>query len=764
MPVGSNTRWASTTTRRRCTISAGLCAGLALAAYGCRDGSTSRRNASIVDALGNCRIVEGWLPGASFAPLAADQVRCKPGADAQLVAHRVLERDNEAETNSSLDHAQDGAIALLVLGRRDEAIARLERVPPDKATATVLITLAAAYLEDAARDAAASALAVDLSERAARLEPGRREAWFNRALALEQLGLTAAATAAWQDYLARDGESDWAKEARQRQSRGPVPAPDWPRFRDQLVTGSDVSDTVLLDMVSRATDRCRELLEDDVLRGWAEAVLADSSGNDNGPASRLRSARRLAASLYEVRGDRTFLDQVQHIETSSRTPPGAIRMARATLAWIRARAAIDRGDAEVTRRDLAIARQAFTGPSGAADPIDFYSLMVDYYRADYAKAIGALKRLTRNARSRHHTYVEARCTFVLAAIAVRQARVSDALVLYRQATELFARGGETGYLASAQAIVSVRHREQGDRAAAWNQLREALALLHRIDTPRHLTAVLRTGQTAAVEQRLSGLAVHFTSALVELSERSQNANTLIPALADQGRQQVLTRDVEGARRSLQGARTALSRVTDPNMGTVLASMIARAEAVLLAQTSPCDAAASLSDAIDTVTRVVPNQLATTFLERGRAQRACGRIDEAIADFRSGIRILEEQRGGQRGAQLRISRFDQVWDLYGELIGLLALHRGQSDQALLVSEQSRARELAEALGGGTGTGTLLNVAQLQASIPDRTTAVSYVVLPIGAARSWTARTSGDSAGVCSNCSCNPSPRRSFEMAE
>jgi CHAT domain-containing protein len=586
-------------------------------------------------------------------------------------------------------------------------------------------------LENARQDASAAARSVDFSERAIRLDPTRGEAWFNRALALEYLGLTAAANSAWQEYLTRDSESGWATEARQHQARMHTVATDWAHFKERLIAGADLADAVIHDMVSRAADRCRELLQDDLLQRWADTVLVDPRGGSRGgntPSHWLRSARRLASSLHAVRGDRTFLDEIQHIEMNGRTPVAVERLARATLAGIRARAAIDRGNAEAAIHDLATARRAFAGPSGTADVIDFYALMADYYRADYASVVTALQKLARGARSRNHTYVEARCTFLLAAIAVRQARVSDALELYRTATELFTRVGETGYVASAKAIVSVRYREQGDHAAAWNLQREALALLDRIETPRHVTTVLRTAQTGAVEQHLAGLAVHFTSALVDLSERSGNINTLIQALADQSRQQALTRDDQSARRSLQRARIALSKATDPNMGAILGSIVARAEAVLLTQSAPCEAAALLTAAIGTVKRVVPNQIAATFLERGRALRACGRIDEALADFRSGIRTLEDQQRGQREASLRISRLDQVWDLYGELIRVLALDRNQPDEALLAAEQSRARELALVVGGRTINTFTTGVEDFQASIPERATAVSYVVLP------------------------------------
>lgn len=122
----------------------------------------------------------------------------------------------------------------LAIGRVDKAVENLEdaaRIAPKNAR--IQSDLAAAYLarfragdfpEDPAKAVEAAATAVAL-------DPQSRAAAFNRALALEALPLRGEALRAWEAYLALDGSSGWATEARahiQELKRPPPPPPPSP--------------------------------------------------------------------------------------------------------------------------------------------------------------------------------------------------------------------------------------------------------------------------------------------------------------------------------------------------------------------------------------------------------------------------------------------------------------------------------------------------------------------------------------------------------
>ena len=112
------------------------------------------------------------------------------------------------------------AIANLLAGERDEAIAALERALREKPNNLVIVSdCAAAYLERARYGGGERYLprAVAMAGHAYRLKRTPETAW-NRALALEMRG-SSNAEQAWRDYLALDSTSPWADEVRSRHLR-----------------------------------------------------------------------------------------------------------------------------------------------------------------------------------------------------------------------------------------------------------------------------------------------------------------------------------------------------------------------------------------------------------------------------------------------------------------------------------------------------------------------------------------------------------------
>ena len=128
--------------------------------------------------------------------------------------------------------------------------------------------------------------ALAAAERARLADPRLPEAWFNRALALEQLSLRGQARAAWADYLVRDHSSAWADEARAHIAAldVPVAASRWPSVEARLRTGVDAA--LAEEAIRVQATEARTFFETVLWPGWAAAVIAD------GPAT--SSARRCA--------------------------------------------------------------------------------------------------------------------------------------------------------------------------------------------------------------------------------------------------------------------------------------------------------------------------------------------------------------------------------------------------------------------------------------------------------------------------------------
>jgi tetratricopeptide (TPR) repeat protein len=108
-------------------------------------------------------------------------------------------------------------VATIVAGELDRAIPLLEQATEQTSPDSEMLNdLSAAYLARAARDNRHQDLerALAAADRALKAAPVLPEALFNRALALEHLGLVDEARVAWFDYLRADDRSGWADEAR----------------------------------------------------------------------------------------------------------------------------------------------------------------------------------------------------------------------------------------------------------------------------------------------------------------------------------------------------------------------------------------------------------------------------------------------------------------------------------------------------------------------------------------------------------------------
>jgi hypothetical protein len=177
----------------------------------------------LVAAVGERRPVEGRLTGGfRFGPIDSPTRGTAASADWRVLAATAR---LEESTRGRADARLLGALgtARLVAGDLDGAIALLDRallLAPDDALLRSDRAAALVARGDARADRADFERALDDAGRALASRPDAAEARFNRAIALERLERTAEARAAWADYLAIDGTSPWAEEARRHASTG----------------------------------------------------------------------------------------------------------------------------------------------------------------------------------------------------------------------------------------------------------------------------------------------------------------------------------------------------------------------------------------------------------------------------------------------------------------------------------------------------------------------------------------------------------------
>jgi tetratricopeptide (TPR) repeat protein len=160
------------------------------------------------------RAVDGRLTGGfPYAPPPTTRggVQRELSPDVRIAVAQIEKLAGERDTPA--DRAAIG-VAYLVAGEIDKAVEALERASAASGNASVTSDLAAAYLARGSVRPEDLQKALDAAERSVMDPDAPIEAWFNRALALERLGLRDRASTAWNEYLERDPSSPWAGEAR----------------------------------------------------------------------------------------------------------------------------------------------------------------------------------------------------------------------------------------------------------------------------------------------------------------------------------------------------------------------------------------------------------------------------------------------------------------------------------------------------------------------------------------------------------------------
>ena len=194
--------------------------------------------ADLADAAGLGRPVEGRLTGGFthrpwFAPLAGGQGGAMTSSTAIHLAAGKIRGNLQADSTATRLHSY-GVSQVLLRDWAQASLALAAAAREQPKNARYQSDVAALYLERVRNGERPGDLikALAAAERARLADPQLPEAWFNRALALEQLSLRGQARAAWADYLARDHSSAWADEARAH-----IAALDVPVAASQLALG-----------------------------------------------------------------------------------------------------------------------------------------------------------------------------------------------------------------------------------------------------------------------------------------------------------------------------------------------------------------------------------------------------------------------------------------------------------------------------------------------------------------------------------------------
>jgi CHAT domain-containing protein len=695
--------------------------------------------ADLVRSVGDQRLIEPRLTGgfryARFVRLRSGDA--PQGLDAQppAVIAAVARIRERAETDTSPEALSALGITYLVSGDASAAVKALEsaaaQAPQDP---RIQSDLAAAYLTRASRldEPVDLPRALEAAEKAVALPGAPEEAWFNRALALEDLQLADEARKAWNDYLERDPSSAWAEEARRRLAeiktlgRSSVEE-DHARVREALADGA----ARLERLTGEEPAIVRAYFDEELLPAWAEARLAPAG--DARPLA--EQAALVGGALWRRTGDALPRDAAAALQSTvalaGRDPPRAQALGYRLLAEARRRDETQRPACETFREAQRLLSQGGS-PYAAVAAERTVSRCLYPSRLDAARA--ELARLATDAEPRGYLLLLARTRWLQGLIAVTQGELTGALERYRLARDGFVALGDATSQAFLDTAVAEALTLLGDGRQAWEERRSALALLDHVRDPRRVQGILEEAALACLDAQLPRAALALLTALVDSGVLSASPGLLSDALTRRSLVRLALGEGRLAVHDVSEARRQLPRIEDGALSDRMRAEVDAAEGALLASTHPERAAEALRRAADYFAGAGPVRVPPLRLQVARVQSARGLVDSAEEELLAGIRLIEAQRVSLHDLALQASFFEQAVPLYDDMVALQLDHRLDPAAALSFVERGRGRQLVDSLadaatregrGKPAGPGTSFEPASLQREMP-RGVALAYYV--------------------------------------
>ncbi|HEX3071256.1 MAG TPA: CHAT domain-containing protein [Thermoanaerobaculia bacterium] len=622
------------------------------------------------------------------------------GAAGELIENADHDQSAEAQ------HA--AGIAMVLVEKPDEAIAKLETAARVSKDAKSWSDLAAARYATASKLGRASLYpeALAAADAALRIDPNLPEALFNRALILERLGLTDEAKRAWQRYLETDSSSDWATEARSRIAQLPATthASQFEHDRPLLERAAERGDTA---SVRRYVDAHRELArryaDYTYLDNWAEALQRNDMSN---AARWLTIARHIGDALVALSGEALLRDAIRVVDAA--TPAQQREIAAAQILYFTGRTAYSRGQRDAAVRDLLRAAEGF---EAAHDPM---ALQARYYAAgarsagnDAASARADLEGVLAAANA-HPEYISlgGQVRWELGRAMSNDDNWLQAVTVLTEGTSMFRRCGERASEAFTETILAYAYRALDRDDDAWlARLQSFAALSAEGESERLATSIAAaTYAELAVGHRDAALSLSaLESAIARGGARPQLA---IKPLVNLALLQSMSGDTVGALQTAREAEGLARAVVDPELRANWSAQTDVATGAALAESSPRAAIEPLTRAIDFYTaRGLFAGLPQPLLLRSRCSVRNGDATAAMLDLERGMTIVESHPAPVPSASAGAGVLDAEHALFTDAIRL-SLERGDKASAFAFAERSHGTPttISEVQSRLAGTGT------------------------------------------------------------
>lgn len=679
------------------------------------------------------RGVLGRLSGAPHAPLADTLGAQPPAEDALDRERRRAALRNAAAVRSTAQPtpahiARRAAMELLsgsdprrALSWLDEACA--SRTPCE---ADIENDRAVAWLEVGRRerDLAAVAQALEAAGRACARDPRSGTAAFNYALALETLGLTYAARAAWSALAATEGDPGWAAEARVHAERldqdaAAIAREDWPHDAESLPPAA------LAQAVGQRPQDARDDAQNRLLPLWAERRV---TGDLAGARRAFETVAAIAAGLARLEPDDLLSQTLRTLaDIEMRGRPALADALEGLRAYGRALSATDGGaDALATAR-----RRLNDAGLPLALWADFHLATRAHLDGHHAEALNAYARLRDDLEARPFPHLRGRAERARGIQLAILGRSLEAALAYERAAGDLTR---TADLPSRVGLLVVQDEiwtYLGQPARAWRARGEALAHLPRLGTRTAAQLLLDQGASALRAQGLPHATRAFQDEWVERARQAGDAFDLVTALSRRVETQVELGDAPAAAADLRAAHVALTGVLDPGLRASAQIELRVAEASLALARAPEQALVALSEARQgLVERGAAGRLPDLDLRLARAARAAGQGDVARTHLERALDGYETESRRVDGARLDDFAVGALQAATDEVVSDLA-RRGRGDEAFVYAERARGRILLDVWGARRPGAPAIGVPALdpiRSALPAGHVLLAYNALP------------------------------------
>lgn len=638
---------------------------------------------------------------------------------------------HRAVSDPSSGNLAELGLAQMVVGEVDEAIETLEearRTAPEDPT--ILSDLAALLLHRGIEGVQPTDLlrALSAADQASALAPELPQAHFNRALALEELYLTAEAAREWKRYLELDPGSPWTTEAERHLRALPEPLFEtaWAKQRLELLDSVKEGRTEeTRTLVRQFTQAALETAQDELLSRWAEAQL----GGRSVEADRwLRQVEAIAAAVSELADEHLLAESVKALRSAAGDAPRLLSLAEGHAAFGRGKALYERLRTKeaVPELELATAKLAAAG-SPFRWLSDYYLVLCrDFWARELERSLSELERILADSGDVASPSLKGHLHWMLGLIHGYRGEFGLTIEHYRTALEALDAARQDQSRACIHHLLAQVFDHLGDqRQALWHQYR-ALSLSPWVRKTRWIHTIFSQAASYAGSLGFLPAAVLLQDHALEAALASGNPGVISEALLKRATLLERSELRDLAVDDLEQAGQWLERVDDPNLSRLVTAQRWLLEAKTFLDTRPQESLRAASRARDYYAEREGDPLVIEpLLAEGRAHLALGERGPAEESFQRGAETFERNRNRIPSRHLRVSYFERAREIYDELVRL-ELAEDRPDIAFDYAERGRAREVLDALVG-TKTQPSAAAGTIQRSLPDGVVLVQYTSL-------------------------------------